>query len=210
MRNRVVSGLVAVATGSILLAQESPTKDKRTDVAERLAQTLRQAENRKDAQAAAEIRALLGAFKARQALQENAREKPVPQERVYVVKKGDTFLSIAKRFGGSYGFVTKLIETNPGLLGDARKLRVGQTLKLPIDLKVDAAVRSKGFVDALNKVAHHVASAGDASDLDAAQKQLDEAEKALMAARRELWLAKERADKAKEKPAKEKTKRDDK
>ena len=51
---------------------------------------------------------------------------PVPEDRTYVVKKGDTPVAIARQFGVS---VDELLKTNN--ITDPRSLQVGQTLKVP-------------------------------------------------------------------------------
>ncbi|MDP6544834.1 MAG: LysM domain-containing protein [Phycisphaerae bacterium] len=54
---------------------------------------------------------------------------PVAGETTYTIKKKDTLWSIAAKYLGNGQRYREILATNPGL--DAKKLAVGQTIKLP-------------------------------------------------------------------------------
>jgi nucleoid-associated protein YgaU len=79
-------------------------------------------------------------------------EGAAPAEPVtYTVKKGDTFYSIALQVYGDASLAAKLHERNRDRVPDARRLRVGQTIRL-LDT-VQTASRSDGIEGTVTQVA---------------------------------------------------------
>ena len=56
---------------------------------------------------------------------------PAPATRKYVIRKGDTFIGIARRELHNEGRYREIIKLNPGVA--PRKLRIGQVVPIPTE-----------------------------------------------------------------------------